>query len=286
MYSLEALATQFLNGISLVTILILVSVGLGIIYGLMGIINLAHGAVFTVGVYTAMVVVRQTGSFWAGVLAAPIAVGALGWLMERTLIRNLYGRPMETILATFGFSLVLEQAIRMIFGALPQRIDNPIPGVVHFLGLTYPAYRLFIILAGLVVIGLVFYLFQRTDFGLQARSVIQNKEMALALGVNSSRIYQLAFALGTGLAGLAGALMSPMINVIPTIGGDFLARSFFVVIVGGASHLIGTVLGSFIIGEAETILSFSLPPILAQALVLLVAVVIVRIKPQGLLSRK
>jgi branched-chain amino acid transport system permease protein/urea transport system permease protein len=276
--------TQLLNGISLVAILTLVALGLAIIFGLMGVINMAHGELFTIGAY-ALVAVHPLGGFWAGVLLAPLIGAIIGIVLERGVVRFLYTRPLETILATWGISLILQQGIEFLFGTAPQAVPNPFPGAISIFGIVdYPLYRLFIIAAGIVITAATFFVFLRTEFGLMARAVIQNREIASALGINTDRVYVVAFAVGAALAALAGALMSPLINVLPLMGVSFLARSFFVVIVGGAGSLPGVVGGSILIGGLETLFSTLWSITLAQALVLVIAIVIVRYRPTGLFA--
>ena len=281
--STATLVTQLLNGVSLIAILILIALGLAIIFGLMGVINMAHGELFTIGAYTLVAATNLGGGFWAGVLLAPVVGAAIGIVLERGVVQFLYTRPIETILATWGVSLILQQGIEFIFGTAPQAVPNPFPGAIDVFGIVdYPVYRLFIIVAGVVITAATFLVFLRTEFGLMARAVIQNREIAAALGINTARIYVTAFAIGASLAALAGALMAPLINVLPLMGVSFLARSFFVVIVGGAGSLPGVVGGSVLIGGLETLFSTLWSITLAQALVLVIAIVIVRFRPTGL----
>ena len=283
--SAATLVTQLLNGVSLTAILILVALGLAIIFGLMGVINMAHGELFTVGAYALVATSNLGGSFWIGVLLAPVIGAVLGIVLERGVVQFLYTRPIETILATWGVSLILQQGIEFIFGTAPQAVPNPFPGALSIFGIVdYPVYRLFIIVAGVVITAATFFVFLKTEFGLMARAVIQNREIAAALGINTSRVYVSAFAMGAGLAALAGALMAPLINVLPLMGVSFLARSFFVVILGGAGSLPGVVGGSVLIGGLETLFSTLWSITLAQALVLIIAIVIVRFRPTGLFA--
>jgi urea transport system permease protein len=285
MYSAQSILTQLLNGPSLTMILILIAMGLGIIYGLMGVINLAHGEIFAIGAFVVAVVI-PIGGFWVGVIVAPIVGALAGALLERGCIRFLYQRPLDTILATWGISLVLQQVLRLIFGSLPQDIGaTPFSGTVQILGFSYPAYRVFLIGAGLLISVLVAVLFMRTHFGLQVRAVIQNREMAAALGVDTSGVYLRAFALGSALAALSGALVAPLINVFPYMGVAYLARAFFVIVVGGTGGLTGVFAGAGFMGLSETFLSFFTSLVLAQALVLVAAVVVARFRPNGLFYR-
>lgn len=278
----DQLVTLLLNGISLAMILILISLGLAIIFGLMGVVNLAHGELFIVGAYTVFAANELTSSVWVGILLAPITGAVIGLVMERSVIRHLYDRPIETLLATWGFSVLIRQLIRLFIGYGFKTAPTPLPGDVSLFGVSYPAYRLFIIVATSLVMLATFYIIFRTDFGLKVLAVIQNREMAQALGINTSHIYRWAFAFGASLAALAGALMVPIIPLEPEAGLGFLGRSFIVVIVGGVGSLLGVLGGGFVIGGAETVFSYLTTPFLSHAIVLILCIIIIRFRPQGL----
>jgi branched-chain amino acid transport system permease protein/urea transport system permease protein len=204
-------------------------------------------------------------------------------MIERGIIRHLYTRPLATILATWGLSLALQQILQIAFGPAPQRVVGPFDGSVSILGATYPAYRLLLIAFALaIVVGCVVAV-HRTRFGLDLRTVIQDRDMAEALGIDTSRVYAQAFAAGAALAAIAGVLIAPLTVVIAQMGVNYLARSFFVVIVGGAGSIAGVAAGSVVIGGTETLLNYELPVTMSQALVLVLAIVIVRFRPKGLL---
>lgn len=282
MFAPEPLLTQFLNGATLVSVLILISMGLAIIFGVMGVINLAHGEFFILGAYTVIGADALGLNPWVGIALAPLAVGAFGGLVERGLIRYLYARPVETLLATWGLSIVIRQLIRLVFGVSYRASPHPLLGDLTVFGFSYPAYRVVLMTASVAVILVAFYVFYRTDYGLKIRAITQDVEMAAALAINTSRMYFYTFAFGSALAGLAGALMTPEITVSPEAGLSFLARAFFVVILGGIGHLAGVVGGALVVGELETFLSYLISAITAQALVLLIAIVIIRFRPHGL----
>lgn len=271
-----------LNALTLMSILMLVALGLAIIYGLMGIINLSHGEFVTIGAYTLFTVQAAGGSFWLALIVAPLVGYLLGTVLEVTVIRRLYDRPISTILATWGLSLILQQAIILTYGAAPRPVIAPFEASVHLLGTTYPAYRLFLIVFAFVVIAGCVLAFRKTPFGLDVRAVIQNAGMAQALGVNADRVYRRAFASGAALAALAGVLIAPLVAVTALMGVNYLARSFFVVLVGGAGSIPGVLAGSAFVGGLESLLSTTVPITVAQASVLILAVVIVRFRPQGL----
>lgn len=271
-----------LNALTLISILMLVGLGLAIIFGLMNVINLAHGEFVTIGAYTLAFVESLNGSWWLGLALAPFVGAAVGFTIERTMIRHLYTRPLATILATWGLSLVLQQLLQLVFGAAPQRVEGPLPGSAIIMGAAYPAYRLLLIAAALTIVAGCFAIFRWTRFGLDLRAVIQNRDMAEALGIDTQRVYAIAFSAGSALAAVAGVLIAPLTVVIAQMGVNYLARSFFVVIVGGVGSIAGVAAGSIIVGGTETILNYQIPVTVSQALVLVIAIVIVRFRPRGL----
>jgi branched-chain amino acid transport system permease protein/urea transport system permease protein len=276
---------QGLNGLSLAGILALVALGLGITFGLLGVINLAHGELFMLGAYTVLVVYRATGNVWIGIAMAPVVVGALGALIERTVVKRLYGRPFDTLLATWALSVVLRQAIILWQGGGYQPIPHPIPGSVPFLGIQYPAYRLALLGLGAACLGLMGLVLHRTRLGIQAQAAIQNREVAAAMGVNVGAVDTLMFSLGAAMAGLAGAAMGPLVTVNPSMGLPILASSFFVVILGGTGRLLGVAAGAAIIGGGQAAVSFFANPVVAQVAILVLAIVVIRVAPQGVFGR-
>jgi len=268
--------------VTLISILMLVALGLAIIFGLMNVINMAHGEFVTIGAFTLAFVQRSGGSFWLALALAPLVGAAAGYLLERLVVQHLYRRPLDTILATWGISLALQQLLQLVFGAAPQYVAAPVEGSLVFAGTSYPAYRLILIAFAFVVFAAAYLVFRRTSFGLDLRTVIENRDMAEALGVDTRRTYALAFAAGAALAAFAGVLIAPLTNVLAQMGGNYLARSFFVVIVGGAGSIAGVAAGSGLVGGLETLLNYQLPGTVAQALVLVGAVIVVRFRPHGL----
>ncbi len=270
------------NSLTLISILMLVGLGLAIIFGLMNVINLAHGEFVTIGAYTLALVQSLGGNYWLALALAPLVGGAAGLIVERLIVRHLYTRPLATILATWGLSLVIRQTLQLTFGAAPQRVDIPISELVSILGHPYPGYRLMLISVAFCLVAGCYAVFRWTRFGLDLRTVIQNRDMADALGINTARVYAIAFAAGAGLAAIAGVLIAPITVVIAQMGVNYLARSFFVVIVGGAGSIAGVGAGSVVVGGVETLLNYQVPATVSQALVLVLAIVIVRFRPQGL----
>lgn len=279
---MDLIAPIVLNALTLISILTLVALGLAIIFGLMGVINMAHGEFVTIGAFTLAYIQRSGGSFWLALALAPLVGAAAGYLLERTVVRYLYRRPLDTILATWGISLGLQQLLQILFGAAPQYVAAPVTGSVLFAGTSYPAYRLILIAFAFGVVLAALFVFHRTRFGLDLRAVIENCDMAEALGIDTRRIYALAFAAGAALAAFAGVLIAPLTNVLAQMGANYLARSFFVIIVGGAGTIAGVAAGSGLVGGLETLLNYQVPGTVAQALVLVGAVIVVRFRPRGL----
>lgn len=279
---MDLIAPIVLNALTLISILTLVALGLAIIFGLMGVINMAHGEFVTIGAFTLAYIQRSGGSFWLALALAPLVGAAAGYLLERTVVRYLYRRPLDTILATWGISLGLQQLLQILFGAAPQYVAAPVTGSVLFAGTSYPAYRLILIAFAFGVVLAALFVFHRTRFGLDLRAVIENRDMAEALGIDTRRIYALAFAAGAALAAFAGVLIAPLTNVLAQMGANYLARSFFVIIVGGAGTIAGVAAGSGLVGGLETLLNYQVPGTVAQALVLVGAVIVVRFRPRGL----
>lgn len=280
---METLVPFTLNAMTLISILLIVSLGMAIIFGLMNVINLAHGEFITIGAFTLVVVQSVGGNFWIALIVAPIVGFLIGLSLERYLISRIYGNPLHAILVTWGLSLILQQVIQLIFTASPQPVDGPFPGSVSIFGQTYPAYRLFLICFALSTFAATVVIFKKTKFGLDLRASIQSAEMASVMGVDPGKINARAFAFGAALAALAGVLLAPMAAVTAYMGINYLARSFFVVLVGGAGSISGVAAGSGLIGGLETFLSYQIPVTIAQAAVLILAVVILRFRPQGVL---
>ena len=272
-----------LNSLTLISILLIVSMGLAVIFGLMNVMNLAHGEFITIGAFTLVAVEASGGSFWLALIVAPLVGFAIGYALEKVLIARVYKSPLHAILVTWGLSLIIQQVLVLTFGAAPQRVVGPFEGAIDIGGSNYPAYRLFLIGFALATFAAIILLFKKTRFGLDLRASIQSTEMASVMGVDAAKINSQAFGLGAALAALAGVLLAPLTAVTAYMGINYLARSFFVVLVGGAGSVAGVAAGSDIIGGLETALSYQLPTTVAQALVLVLAIVILRFRPNGIL---
>jgi urea transport system permease protein len=286
------------TGISLGSILLLAALGLAITYGLMGVINMAHGELMMVGAYATYAVQNffrhhAPGAFeWYILLAAPsafLASALVGAVLERSVFRFLYGRPLETLLASWGIRLILMQGVRSLFGAQNVQVENPAwmsGGVDVLSNLTLPYNRLVIIAFAVLVLAGMTLLIARTRLGLFVRSVTQNRSMASCLGVNTTRVDTLAFALGAGIAGLAGCALSQVGNVGPALGQNYIVDSFMVVVLGGVGQLAGTVYAALGLGLIDKLLEGWAGAVLAKIMVLAIVVVFIQKRPQGLFAVK
>lgn len=268
-------------------VLALAAFGLAIIYGLIGVINLGHGAMLTLGAYFTWYAVGLGVPFFLAVILAGLAVGLIGLIFEYAVIRHFYDRPFDTLLVTWGFFLISTEVVKIIFGSSFRNVPSPFPFAINIGFYELPAYKTFVSgLSALLLLGITFIIF-KTSVGIKIRALIQNREMASLLGLNISVTYKLVFSFGCFMAGLAGGLIAPMLSVDPYIGNVFLVRSFFVVIVGGIGQLLGgTLLGSFFIGGTETIFALFSSQTVAQVGVFFIAIIILRFRPQGLLGEK
>lgn len=271
-----------LNSISMAAILGLVSIGLAVIFGMRGVINLAHGELFILGAYSTVWFESQGMSTWLGVLAAPFVVGAIGWVIESTVVKRLYSRPIDTLVATFALAIIIRELLKLTFGAGNRNIMLPLSGQVSILGESYPEYRVVLIVASSVVLGLVAWVAARTQVGVMVRAVIQSRSMAEALGINGRAVDQGVFVAGAALAGFAGALMAPLITLNPEVGQTFLVSSFLVVIIGGIGSVPAAIGGAIVVGLGFGVISAFVEPVYAQMLLFGVSILMVRLRPTGL----
>lgn len=278
------LIIQTLNGLNFVLVLIMVAMGLMIIFGLMRVINMAHGEFFLLGAYTVVMTNRMGLGFWPALVLAPMVVGLCGMLIEYLCIRHLYQRPLDTILATWGVSLTIKQLIIIIFGPAGLTVAPPLPRMVTLLGIEYPAYRLFIMAISLIIIFFTFYIFLKTDFGLGARAVIANRDMAASLGIDTRKMYRTTFTFGAALAGLSGAVMAPIMSCDPQMGLGFFIPAFLSILVGGTGTMYGVIAGGSVVGAGDSLISFHYSPVIAQVVIFSLAIILIRLRPQGLLG--
>jgi urea transport system permease protein len=289
---------QLFNGISLFTILVLMALGLAIVFGLMGVINMAHGELMALGAYvtymTAHFFERNLPSLMGiyiffAILLAFLATFVFGWILERGFIRFLYQRPLDTLLATWGLSLVLQQAYRSIFGA--QEVSVPMTSWLTGAwnateGIQIPLNRMFIVGLTLIVSAGVYLFLYKTRWGLRIRAVTQNRTMSGAAGINTNRVDALTFAVGSGLAGIAGAVFTMLGSTNPLTGQLYIVDSFIVVVFGGVASLLGTFVSGFAIAQTQTTLEFLLSGSMAKVAILLFVVVVLYFRPNGLFASK
>jgi urea transport system permease protein len=284
-------------GISLGSVLLLAGIGLAITFGVMGVINMAHGEMVMIGAYVTFVVqdlirTRDPALFdYSLAIAIPLSflvAGFIGILIERCIIRFLYGRPLETLLATWGLSLILQQAVRTTFGPNNREVGNPswMSGAFDLGGITITYNRLWIICFALAVFIALLALLRFTRFGLEMRAVTQNRPMAASMGIRTGRVDALTFGLGSGIAGMAGVALSQIDNVSPNLGQGYIIDSFMVVVFGGVGNLWGTLVGSFVLGIANKFLEPFAGAVLGKIAILVLIILFIQKRPRGMFALK
>lgn len=286
---MDQILQQVFTGLSIGSILLLVAIGLSIIYGSMGIINLAHGEFIMLGAYSAWLLQER---FHMGLLISLVPifliVAVIGWVIERFILSFLNNRPLDTILATWGAGIMLQQGVRLLAGGELRYVKMPevFSNSTSLLGVQVSIYRIFLFVVAFALFGLTWWIMNRTTIGMKLRAVIQNRPVAASFGVNARRVYGMTFAYGAGLAGLAGALVSPLKSVSPEMGTGYVVDAFMVVVLGGVQSLAGTVASAFILGEMTGVIAFLQNDTVAKAIVLLAIVVLIRFKPEGMFSTR
>ncbi len=284
-------------GLSLGSVLLLAAIGLAITFGVMGVINMAHGEMVMLGAYTTFVVQEVIRTSYPGLfdysllIAVPLAfivAGAIGVLIERTIIRFLYGRPLETLLATWGLSLVLQQAVRTAFGPTNREVGNPswMSGAFELGQITITYNRLWILCFTMAVFAILLAMLRFTALGLEMRAVTQNRRMAASMGIATSRVDALTFGLGSGIAGIAGVALSQIDNVSPNLGQSYIIDSFMVVVFGGVGNLWGTLVGAFTLGIANKFLEPVAGAVLGKIAILVLIILFIQKRPRGLFALK
>ena len=278
-----SLALQILYGIAN---LALISLGLAIVFGMMRVINLAHGEFLMLGGYTVVVATNNGVNLWLAMLVlAPLVVGVVGLIVERCLIQWLYGRMIDTLLATWGLSLLFIGIITSIFGASTSTVISPPLGAVTIGEYTSSGYELFLIFVVILLLILVYLTLKFTSLGLVARATMQNADMAACLGISTSRIYMVTFSLGAAVSGLAGGLLAPITGVLPNIGVIYIAKAFITVISGGSAILTGTTSASVLLGGVNGVMSYVTGPTFGEVALLLTAIILLRLMPTGITGR-
>ena len=290
-----------LIGLSLGSILLLIALGLAITYGAMGVINMAHGDLVMVGAYTTVMAgIWLHLGFLASIPVAFVVTAAIGLAIERLIVRHLYGRLLDTLLATWGVAILLQQAVRLEFGASffgrhveglgsgLQKVDVPtwMTGSVHLLGTDVNLYRTFIILVTVILTAITWVIMYRLPIGTQVRAIMRNPKMAAACGIDVERVNAMTFAYGSGLAGVAGVMMSGFKTVFPDMGTPLVVDGFLVVVVGGVGSLFGAVAASGLLGQINGVVAAATNDTLARAVIFAVVIAIIVLKPRGLFSYK
>ena len=280
----SALAAQVFTGLVLGMIFVLLAIGLSLIFGLLTVVNFAHGSLYMLGAYFGVFVFGVTRNFWLSLIVAPLMVGTVGLLIERFLIRRLYGRsPDDPLLLTFGLSLIIVEAVRIIWGKIGLTIDPPkaLGTAVNLGFMNFPAYRLFVIAVTVAVLVAIWLFLERTNVGLIIRAGSRDPLMVRALGIDLSRIWLLVFGIGTGLAGLAGILAGPMRGVYAEMGVTMVIESFVVIVVGGMGSLVGAVVAGLLMGQVVGLTTY-FAPALAEIMVFVAMAVVLLVRPSGL----
>ncbi len=285
--TLDLLLLQIVTGIALGAVYVLVALGLSLIFGMLTVVNFAHGAFFMLGAYMGVYLLPHTGNFWVCLVLVPLGVGAIGLLTERFLVRPLYGRGIDyPLLLTFGLSYVFIEIVRILFGlnGLPFSTPSGLTGAVN-LGIGhFPLYRLFLIGAAAVVVGALYLFIEKTSYGLIIRAGARDPEIVRVLGIDVSKVWLVVFGIGTGIAGLAGVLTAPLQSVTPEMGVSLLADAFVVTVVGGMGSLKGAVAAGILVGIVVSLTSLISPEAGRVSIFILMAVVLL-VRPQGLFGR-
>ena len=282
------LAPQVINGASIGVAVVLMALGLTIIFGLLDVINMAHGEFYALGAYAAVALLGVGVPFWWALAITPLLMAIIGYVTERALIQRVFhskDRHTLTLLLTFGLAIIAEDALKIVFGANPLRLEAPITGATEMFGLFFPNYRLFLMAVGSLVIGAVWVVVFRTRLGAIVRAAAFDRHMAASLGVPVGVVYAGTFAFGVALAGLSGVLLAPIYSVFPTMGRDFVLIAFSVVIIGGMGSIKGAVIAGLVLTQVQAISSLYISPVWSDPLLFGIMVLTLMWRPQGLFGR-
>ena len=286
-YVLTVLLPQLLHGLVFGAALGLLALGLTVIFGLLGVMNFAHGELYMLGAYAGIAVIGVAHSFWVALIAAPILVGLVAAVTEMTTLRPIYRRePLYGLILTFGLALVFREGARQIWGGDMRRVLPPFTGSTPLLGMTYPNYRLFLLAASSLILLALWLFFTRTRAGVVVRAAVQDAEMLDGLGVDVRRVFTLTFAASGALAALAGLLLAPIFTVYPQMGVEMILLAFIVVILGGMGSMGGSVVAAFIIGVAQSLFSLWMNPQRVAIAIFGIMIVVLIVRPRGLFGRE
>ena len=283
-YRVEAGLAITFDILSFTSIIVLVVLGLGVIASMMGIFNFAHGEFLLLGGYTAFLFHAGGLPVWMGIVAAPFVVAFVGLLLERTIIHRFYAAPIVAMLGTYAIGVVIRETVRGLIGGLYYQVPEPLVGFFEIGNISVSKWRVVVIIVTIVVVAGSYYLLTRTSFGLKVRAALENPALARASGISTSRMYATTFAFGAALAGLAGAMMVPLFSLYADMGVRFLIQGFLAVMLGGIGTFEGPVIGGGLIGILTAGLPHIVNPVLADVLVFVIAIIVVKLKPSGLLS--
>jgi len=277
---------QMLHGLVWGMAIVLTAIGLTVIFGLMGVVNFAHGELYMLGAFLGFFFIPVVNSFWISLVISFVIVGCIGLVIEKFTLKPLYGRnPIYALLLTFALSMVLQESARLIWGGGTYRVIPPIMGSVNFLGLIYPKYRLFILLFSAILMFCLYIFFMKTEAGATVRATSQDSQMLSSLGVNVPRVFSLTFAAGSALAAISGLVMAPVFSVYYRMGTDCIIRAFIVVIIGGFGSIKGAVFVGLVIGLIESLSSLWITPTQAETLVFVILIIMLIVRPKGIFSR-
>ena len=283
---MEAFTTFVLNFVYVSAILALVALGLAMVFGLLGVMNMAHGEFVMLGAYSAYVVqTAQISFFWAIPLAIFVSA-ILGFLIEWSVIRHLYNRAFDTLLATWGLAILIRKGVEVVFTRDYKSVNQVVPGTVEIFGINYPAYRLILISIIICIFVVLLLWYQRSKVGLRVRAMVQNPGLAAAIGIDIAILSRVTFVIGVSTAGLAGALLAPLVRVEPYIGLDYLLSSFFILVVGGLGSIEGLLIGSTIIGGTDAVISTIFDKTAGYMSVLIISILFLWLRPDGIFYRR
>lgn len=284
--SMDTLLTQILHGLVYGLAYLLVAVGLTIVFGLLGVLNLAHGELYMLGAYFGMVIISMVHNFWIALLLVPILIAVLGYGWEISVFRPLYGRdPLYCLIMTFGLSMIFREIALAIWSGEVQSVAAPLPASRPLLGTIYPDYRLFILIFSVAIIIILWLMLTRSNAGAIIRAAAHNSQMLSALGVNVPRVFTLVFIVGAALASISGVILSPIFFVYPYMGVEVVLPAFAIIILGGMGSFEGAVIASILIGELIALASLWMNPRWAETLPFVVMVVILLFRPHGILGK-
>jgi branched-chain amino acid transport system permease protein len=282
---IQQILMQALNGLVWGMIIALVASGLSLIFGIMDVVNFAHGEFYMVGAYVGWLAIKLSNNFWLGLLAALAAVALIGMAVEILTLRPIRGRdPLYTLMAMFGLSIFAQQSILALFGPLAKEVKEPVVTKLSFFAFEYPLYRLIVVGIALIIFLLAWLFLQKTKYGVWVRATMQDNVMASAMGIPVKLVYTLSFALGAALAATSGVLVAPIFSVYQTMGLSIIVSAFIVVVIGGLGSLQGSILAAILIGELQTLSSVWISPTYAKVFSFLALIFVLLFRPQGLFS--